>query len=82
MAQWIDEKAKNEKDLAEKEAKTQEAEFVEKKKLAADWDLTIEPRREWKEQQRAEHQILELKGKKPAMQEEFDNLCAALRATV
>ena len=89
MAQWIDDKAKNEQeltkkrdDLAGKEALTQAAEFIEKRQLASDWERTIEPRRELREAEHAKQQIQALKEEKPAMQEEFDLLCAALRATV
>lgn len=89
MAQWLDDKAQNERDLAEKqknlaekEELTRQADYLEKRQLAADWELTIEPRRELKEARQAQMQIQTLKGKKPAMQEEFDVLCAALRATI
>ena len=89
MAQWLDDKALNEQELvkkreelAEKEALTQAADFIEKRQLATDWERTIEPRRELKEAEHAKQQIQALKEEKPAMQEEFDLLCAALRATV
>ena len=89
MVQWLDDKAQNEQelvkkrtDLAEKEAETQTADFLEKRQLAADWELTIEPRRELKEAEHAKQQIQVLKSQKPALQEEFDLLCAALRSTV
>ena len=87
--QWLDNVANNEKslaekrkDLAEKQAKTQEADFVEKQQLTIDWEATIEPRRELKESERAKQQLQELMNAKPALQEEFDGLCAALRAAV
>lgn len=89
MAQWLDDKAQNERDLAEKqknlvekEEQTRQADYLEKRQLAADWELTIEPRRELREAQQARLQIQALKDKRPAMQEEFDFLCAALRATI
>lgn len=89
MAQWLDNKSKNEQELAKKrdelagkEALTQAADFLEKRQLVTDWELTIEPRRELKEAEQAKQQIQALKGKKPAMQEEFDHLCAGLRAAV
>ena len=88
MAQWLDDKARNEKaltdkqrELADKEAMTREETFIEKKKLVVDWELTLEPRRQWSEQQQSERRIAELESRKPAMQTEFDELCAALRAT-
>lgn len=87
MAQWIDDKAKNEEDrakksqeLAEKRALANEPAQREKQQLVIDWDATSEPRRELKEIQRAERQIQSLQGQAPTMQEEFDLLCAALRA--
>ena len=89
MVLWIDEKAKNERDLAlkrqdldEKQAKTQQAEFAAEKQLVMDWDATIEPRRELKDNNDAQRQIDSLTAQKPAMQQEYDLLCAALRATV
>ena len=89
MVLWIDEKANNERDLAlkrqdldEKQAKTQQAEFAAAKQLVIDWDATIEPRRELKDNNDAQRQIESLTAQKPAMQQEYDLLCAALRATV
>lgn len=87
MAQWIDDKVKNEDDrakksqeLAEKKALANEPAQREKQQLVIDWDATSEPRREQREIQRAERQIRALQEQLPAMQEEFDRLCAALRA--
>lgn len=89
MVLWIDEKAKNERDLAlkrqdldEKQAKTQQAEFAADQQLVMDWDATVEPRRELKDNTDAQRQIESLTAQKPAMQQEFDRLCAALRVTV
>ena len=89
MKQWLENKANNEKDLenkrkdlADKQAKTQEATQVEKRQLVADWEATIEPRRELKDGLEAKGQIQDLMNDKPALQEEFDDLCAALRAAV
>lgn len=89
MAQWIDDKAKNEKDLelkrkelAEKQALMQQAEFVAQKQLVTDWDATVEPRREMKDNHDAQRQIDSLMAQKPDMQTEYDLLSAALRATV
>ncbi len=89
MIQWLDNKARNEKDLAgkrrdlaDKQAKTQEADYIEKRQLATDWDATIDARRELQESQRAQRQIQQLMSTKPALQEEFDTLCAALRAAI
>ena len=89
MLQWIEDKANNERDLAlkrqdleEKQARTEQAEFAADRQLATDWDETIEPRRELKDNHDAQSQIESLTAQKPAMQEEYDRLCAALRATV
>lgn len=87
MANWLDEKTKNERDLEQKNrdiaAKRDLARgqaHVERQQLVADWDATIGPRRELRECQRAEREIESLQAKQPAMQEEFDELCAGLRA--
>ena len=89
MLQWLNDRANNDKalndkrkDLDEKQAKTQEAAFVMQQQLVADWDATAEPRHDLKDSQDAQRQIEELMGEKPAMQEEYDRLCAALRTTV
>lgn len=89
MLQWLNDRAHNDKaladkrhDLDEKQAKTQEAAFVEQQRLVTDWDATAEPRHDLKDSQDAQRQIEQLMGEKPAMQEEFDRLCAALRATI
>ena len=87
MAQWLDEKVKVEQQLAnrkqllaEKEALTATPEHLEQQQLVADWEATIEPRRELKERQRAEHEMTLLQRKRPDMQARFDDLCAELRA--
>ena len=87
MAQWLDDKIKNQqdinakqKDLEDKKAHILETAFVEQQQLVIDWDTTIEPRRELRNYRNAERQIETLTGEKPAMQEEYDRLCAALRA--
>ena len=89
MLLWMDDKANNERDLAlkrqdleQKQAVTQQAEFAAHRQLVADWDATVEPRRELKDNHDAQRQIESLAAQKPAMQEEYDRLCAALRATV
>ena len=89
MADWLDEKARNEKtlgekrkDLAAKQEETRRPEFVEKQRLVAEWEHTVEPRRELKDLKQAMDQIETLRKQQPSMQAEFDHLCAALRATV
>ena len=88
MIKWLDDKGRNDQeltlkkqDLAEKQAKTRENDYLERRLLVNDWDATIEPRRELRENERAERQIQLLQEEKPVMQQEFDRLCAALRAT-
>ena len=89
MTRWLDDKEKNGRDIALKQqdlAAMQETarqpEFVEEKQLVSDWDATIEPRRQLKDHNEALLKIHSLQQLKPAMQEKFDRLCAALRATV
>ena len=88
MIQWLDEKNRNEQELTRKrqdvsikQALTRETEYIERRQLVNDWDATIEPRRELRENERAERQIKTLQEEQPAMQQEFDRLCAALRAS-
>ena len=89
MLQWLNDKASNEhqldikrKDLTEKQTRVQEPAFVEKQRLVADWDATTEARHELKDAQDAERQIQTLIDAKPAMQVEYDRLCAGLRAAI
>ena len=89
MTDWLDEKAKNEinlsqkeKDLGEQLEKTRDAAFVEQKKLVTDWETTIEARRENRDLRQAKLRIQALQEQQPTMQQEFDYLCAALRATI
>ena len=89
MTQWLSDKAKNQqdindkqRDLEEKKARIQDAAFIGQQQLVTDWDATIEPRHELRKQRQAEQQMKTLAGEKPALQEEYDRLCAALRAAV
>ena len=89
MTLWLDEKAKNEEHLAQKqqdlvvqEEKTRGTEFIEQRQLVTDWEASIEARRELRETRLAQQHITELQEQRPVMQEEFDRLCAALRATI
>lgn len=89
MADWLDKKEQNEKALAEKrqylatkQAETQKPEFIEQQRLVKDWESTAEPRRELRDRLVAQTQIESLLKQQPALQEEFDGLCAALRAMV
>ena len=89
MADWLDERARNEvalgekrKDLAAKQEETRTPDFIEKQRLVAEWEHTVEPRRELKDLRQALKQIESLRKQQPSMQAEFDYLCAALRAAV
>lgn len=89
MTDWLDEKAQNEKKLFDKQQEltqqqelSQRPEYLERQQLVIDWEDTIEPRRESRDLLQATKQITELQALKPAMQEEYDDLCAALRATI
>ena len=89
MSDWLGEKALNDKNLAdtastlaEKQALTQQQEHKDQTQLVIDWETTAEARRELKTLHDAQRQIKALEQQRPAMQQEFDRLCAALRATV
>ena len=88
MTDWLDEKADNEKKLADKQSllaeKTklrEQPDHLEQQALIKDWDATADARRELTSLRHAQRQIESLEGQRPALQEEFDRLCAALRAT-
>lgn len=89
MTDWLDEKAKNEINLSQKEKdlashleKTREATFIEQQQLVNDWDATVEARRENRDLKQAHLRIQALLEQQPEMQQEYDRLCAALRATI
>ena len=89
MSDWLGEKALNDKNiadtasaLAEKQDLAQQQEHKEQAQLVIDWEATADARRELKALNNARRQIEVLEHQQPAMQEEFDRLCAALRATV
>ena len=89
MTQWLDDKAQNEreltdkrKDLTEKETLKQEEEYMKEQQLVDDWEATVSARRELRDREQAQHQIQLLQNGKPSLQDKFDQLCAALRATV
>lgn len=89
MTDWLDEMEKNKENLAKKEQdlgeqleKTREADFVTQQQLVTDWEATVEARRELRDKNQASQHIQQLLEQQPAMQTEFDLLCAALRATV
>ncbi len=89
MAQWLDDKARigqsldiKRRALSEKLAKTQEPAYVEQGKLVTDWDATAEARHDLKDHHDAQRAIQSLIGEKPALQQRYDSLCAALRTMV
>lgn len=89
MTDWLNEKADNEKKLAdkkalldEKTAKREQQDYKEQQALINDWDATADARRELKALTDARKQMERLEQQRPAMQQEFDRLCAALRATI
>lgn len=89
MLQWLDDKTKNEQELSrkqseldEKQALTQQPAHIEQQQLVNDWDATAQPRRDVLDQQQAQRRLEALNGQKEAMQQEFDRLCAALRAYI
>ena len=89
MTQWVEEVSKNAKDLADKQhdladkqAITQQPVYQEELALVNDWESTAEARRDLKALSDSKAQIEQLERAKPAMQQEFDRLSAALRATV
>ena len=89
MSDWLNEKALNDKNLAdttsalaEKQALTQQQGHKDQAQLVIDWETTVEARRELKALHDALRQVEALGQQRPAMQQEFDRLCAALRATV
>ncbi len=88
MADWLTEKADNESKMAQKQAaletktaQRQQQDFVDQQTLVNDWDATTDARRELQALQEAQRQAEQLERQRPAMQQEFDMLCAALRAT-
>lgn len=89
MTDWLDEMAQNQQnlvtkqqELTQKQELTQRPEYLEQHQLVTDWEATIEPRRELRDQEEALRQVKLLQAQQPAMQEEFDRLCASLRAAV
>lgn len=87
MVQWLNSKARIEKDIAlnsellDKEvARTSTEEHKAQQSLVKDWDATLDARHHIKENQRALDHIKELEDQKASIQQEYNLLCAALRA--
>lgn len=89
MMDWLDEMAKTAKELADKQhdlavkqEQVQQPGHKEQQALINDWDATTDARRDLKARQASLAQVETLEQDKPAMQREFDQLSAALRATI
>ena len=89
MADWLDASSENERQLATIKAEfeqklTEESTpaHIKEQQLIKDWDATTEARQQWRRQQEALNSIKALEGLRPAMQEEYDVLCAALRTAI
>ena len=89
MTQWLDEMDKTARELddkqrllAERQEQTQQASHKGQQTLVDDWDATTDVRRDLKSRQAALGHVEMLEKAKPAMQREYDQLCAALRATI
>ena len=89
MAQWVRDKNNIVQDIAKKTsllgqqvAKNESQAHREQQQLVNDWDNTVDARHQLKESQAAQALIVQLQQRQPAIQEEFDQLCAALRAAV
>ena len=88
MTDWLGEKADNEKKLADKHdilsgkmKQREHPDYLEQQTLINDWDASADARRELLSLRHAQSQIEALDKQRPALQQEFDRLCAALRAT-
>lgn len=88
MTDWIARKSQNEQDLTntrkllqEKLEIIQSPDFLAEQTLVKDWNDTSEPRLKLKEMDRHLKKAKDLEGQREGMQQRFDSLCAALRAT-
>lgn len=88
MSEWLSEKADNEKKLADKQdilagkmKQREHPDYLEQQTLINDWDASADARRELQSLRLAKAQIDALDKQRPTLQQEFDRLCAALRAT-
>ncbi|MBR5685674.1 MAG: AAA family ATPase [Muribaculaceae bacterium] len=89
MVQWLGNKARIDKSidnnkqlLNEKLVLTGTAIHREQETLVKDWDATADARQHLKDNQKAKRHIQELDGQKVSLQQEFNLLCAALRAAI
>ncbi len=89
MAQWVNDRASIGQEidkrtglLQQQVAQTESQTHREQQQLVNDWDNTADARHQLKESQAAQELMAKLQEQQPAIQEEFDRLCAALRAAV
>lgn len=87
MVQWLNSKAQVEKDIAVKSelldqevARTTTQSHKAQQSLVMDWDATLDARHHLNENQRALGRIKDLEEQKALIQQEYNLLCAALRA--
>ena len=87
MVKWVDDKNRIDKNitdtsqhLKDTQGQTTTAEYQAQESLVKDWDATAEARHHLKENRKATTRIRELEQQKIGLQEEFDRLCAQLRA--
>ena len=87
MAQWLNRKEQIDKDMAEQSKRLEEKQaeamtdaHQAQESLVKDWDATADARQHLKESGKASARIGELEREQARLQDEFDGLCAALRA--
>lgn len=87
--QWVKDKRRLENSISAKSdelnrqtATTRSETHLAEQRLVADWETSADARHHLQEQRDADVLIGQLQQRQPAIQEEFDYLCAALRATV
>ena len=88
MKEWLEAKQRIEEELTrqtnlltELQQETQKPEFASRRQLLEQWDATTDSRAELKRLQDARRQITILENQKPALENEYTRLCAALDAT-
>ena len=87
MAQWLNRKGQIDKEITEqgkilesKQAEAMTDEHQAQKTLVKDWEATADARHHIKESDKARAHIDDLERQQAGLQDEFDRLCAALRA--
>ncbi len=89
MRDWLDERQRIEEELKKQnvllegvQQQMREPAYVERTQLVKEWDATTEARADFKRHQHAQAQITALEAQQPALQREYDRLCAALQSTI